>query len=337
LSERKSIAGFVGYAIGSAAANAAAFPYEGYSCTFLASLDPSALERYEVHRSGHHPRGQYTADVQNFIATAEAVIEAGRIEGETIAAHLIPLWRDQLVIGGDRVSAAAMRLLVEGRVTWSSAGQAGTFPDNGPVGRAAVVGLWDADCPERIPSDVEIVCRITHTDPRTIAAASAYAAAVSYLVGASEIVLGELLDRVAAACTATPSYGAIFEDLPRFLSLEKRRARDEIRDLAGGTGGEGDGMSPHALATVLLSLLSFLKAPESYVRAVFGCLREGGDVDTTCFLAGGLVGVFSGPAAVPPSLAAGLLDRERLEACAVDLYRARASVQAVHGMGMDQT
>ncbi|MBN1418833.1 MAG: ADP-ribosylglycohydrolase family protein [Planctomycetes bacterium] len=334
MSERKLIPRFVGYAIGSAAGSAVALPYEGYSRGFLASLEPAALEHYEPHRSGRHPRGQYAGDVQNFVAMAEAVIEAGRVDGETIAAHLIPLWRDQLVIGPDPTAAAAMRELVEGRVTWVGSGQAGAFPDNGPIGRAAVVGLWDSDRPQRIPSDVDTVCRITHTDPRTIAAASAYAAAVSYLVGAREIVLGELLDRMAAACAATPAYGAIFEDLPRFLSLEKRRAREEIRDMASEAGGEGNGMPPHALATVLLSILSFLKAPDSYPRAVFGCLREGGDVDTTCFLAGGLVGAFKGSSAVPDALVAGLVDRERIEECAIELSRAHAHIDAAEKPGL---
>ena len=80
-------------------------------------------------------------------------------------------------------------------------------------------------------------------------------------------------------------------------------------------------VTPFVIPTLLACLAAALRHPDSWTDAVGYALRLGGDVDTTGAITGGLLGARLGVAAIPPHLAAGVVDAERLRAVGTRLAR----------------
>jgi len=280
-------------------------------------LDP-VTGGFTRHRSGFFPLGQYTDDTQEATAVASSIIEAGCISGQMVAEHLIPLWRDQLVVDRSPSGTEAMDRLVKGEVTWSQSGLPLGRVENCPLPRAIPVGLWDHAHLEALPGDVEITTMITHRDPRAIAAAAALAAALAHNIVADDLILGLFLDQVAEAVGSF--YGALAEeilDFPRILSQTEYRAFEIFGEFSAGALGEhpftfDEGVTENALHTTLAVLYFFLKNPFDYEKAVESALRAGGDVDTTAALTGALCGGLVGAEAIPQHLGGSVLDHSSI-------------------------
>src|SRR5262245_18140320 len=223
--DRKIRSRFRGALLGSAVGDALGFPYQDYSRSFMRSLLGPVTGGFSRHHSGFYPIGQYTDDTQMAQAVAEAIIESGRIDGQAIAEHLIPLWRDQLVVDRSAACTEAIEKLVRGEVGWQHSGLPLGRVESGSLPFVLAVALWDHARPESLPADVETVVGIAHRDSRTIAAASALAAELAHNVMANDLILGRFLDQVAQA--AGRFYGELAEmvlDFPRFLSQSEYRA-----------------------------------------------------------------------------------------------------------------
>ncbi len=314
MQERKLQAKFRGALLGSAVGDALGFPYQDYSRSFMRSLLGPLLGGYARHPSGFYPLGQYTDDTQTAQAVVEAIIEKGGVDGETVAEHLIPLWRDQLVVDRSAACTEAMESLLRGKKTWQESGLALGRIESGPLPRAIGVGLWDHAHPEDLPRDIETTTVITHRDPRVAGAAAAIGAALAHNLTAEDLILGRLLDQVATAAGRFDGElaGAIL-DFPRILSQSEFRASEWFAGFASAAVGErpysfDEGATENALHTVLVVFYHFLKNPFDYEKAVEGSLRTGGDVDTVAALTGALSGGLLGAAAIPEPLAGSVLD-----------------------------
>ncbi len=314
MQERKLQAKFRGALLGSAVGDALGFPYQDYSRSFMRSLLDPLLGGFARHPSGFYPLGQYTDDTQMAQAVAEAIIEKGCVHGETVADHLIPLWREQLVVDRSAACTEAMERLLKGVKTWQESGLPLGRIESGPLPRAIAVGLWDHAHPEDLPRDIETTTSITHRDPRVAAAAAAIGAALAHNLTAEDLILGRLLDQSADA--AGRFHGELAEailDFPRLLSQSEFRAFEWFAGFASAAVGErpysfDEGATENSLHTVLIVFYHFLKNPFDYEKAVESSLRTGGDVDTIAALTGALSGSLLGAAAIPEPLAGSVLD-----------------------------
>ncbi len=307
---------FRGTLLGGAVADALGFPFEGSSRSFMRALGNDVAERFEKHRSGYFPAGQYSDDTQLAIATMEAILESGGVDGQTVANHYVPLWRENRVIGrGDSTTEAIMKL-ISGKATWENSGVPRGRAGNSAASRAPVVGLWDYDQPERLLEDVATVSRITHRDERALAGAAAVAAAVAYNVTHRELILGEFLDATAkAAAHFHADFGRWLRDFPRYLSMSEDAALDLFASLGleqNAARGVRDGVSSFVVPTVLVALYFFLRSPTDYLRTVRNCLLVGGDVDTVSAVAGSISGAYNSVEVIPKSLLGSILNRETM-------------------------
>jgi ADP-ribosylglycohydrolase len=313
-SDRKLQSRFRGALLGCAVGDGLGFPYQDYSRSFMRSLLGPLTASFARHHSGFYPIGQYTDDTQMAQAVAEAIIEAGAVDGQAIAEHLIPLWRDQLVVDRSAACTEAMERLVRGEVAWDQAGLPAGRVESGALPRALPVALWSHSNPESLPAEVETVCLITHRDPRAIAAAAAVAAGLAHNLVQSDLILGTFLDQAAQA--AGRFYGELAEailDFPRILSQTEYRAFESFGAFVAGAVGDrppafDEGVVENSLHTTLAALYYFLKNPFDFERAVESSLRAGGDVDTSCALIGALSGGLLGVEAIPAGLAGSVLD-----------------------------
>ncbi|MEE8143018.1 MAG: ADP-ribosylglycohydrolase family protein [Planctomycetota bacterium] len=306
---------FRGTLMGGAIGDALGFPFEGSSRSFMVAVGDEVTQRYEKHRSGYFPRGQYSDDTQMTLATVEAIVEAGGIEGESIAASFIPLWRENRIVGRGNACTEAVQRLMDGVADWRTSGAEEGRAGNGAAMRIAPLGLWDYDQQERLGGHVELVSRITHNDARAVAGAAAVAAAVAYNVTHREVILGDFLDFVSGVAQPFHEQMAkVIQDLPRLLSIPDQRALEMISTFGfpGAYRESHDGITPFVVSTVMLALYYFLRSPTNYEMTVRNCLLAGGDVDTTAGIAGSISGALNGIDALPKKLVEGMQSRDRI-------------------------
>ncbi|MFQ5654986.1 MAG: ADP-ribosylglycohydrolase family protein, partial [Planctomycetota bacterium] len=296
---------FRGTILGGAIGDALGFPFEGTSRSFMVALGDDITDSFAKHRSGYFPQGQYSDDTQMTIATVEAILKAERVDGRAIADAFVPLWRENRIIGRGNACSEAIQRLIDGTADWRSSGAEEGRAGNGAAMRAAPIGLWDYDQPERLIVDGEIAASITHHDPSAIAGAAAVAAGVAYNLTHREVILGDLLDAVSgAAGRFDAELASHIRDLPRYLSLPGEKALEEISTLglSGPYRETREGITPSVVPTVLIALYYFLRTPTQYVDAVRNCLLVGGDVDTTASVVGSLSGALNGIEGIPEHL-----------------------------------
>ena len=195
---------------------------------------------------------------------------------------------------------------------------------NGPVMRAAVLGAFFADDPDRRGAFVAASARLTHTDPRAVAGAQtiAHAAALASSDRAGDgpaafaALLGELKE---------PELRAVLERAAAALA----RGADGPA-LAAALDWPRGGPSGFVLHTVPAVLWAWLSGPPDDLRGgVERALTLGGDADSTAAAVGALAGCTGGAAAVPADWLAGLWEWPRgepwLRRCAAALADAAES------------
>ena len=325
--------------LGSAVADALAYPHKDYSRTFLISLARPITTQFVAHPDGRVAAGETTDDTAAIVAVVRSILEAGEVDGETVADYLIPLWRDLDVVDADPGVTAAMRRLVKGMTIWSDSGHCEGHAEGGGVSRAIPVGMWharslatvpgrpesttdDSERVDRIARDAATVLRITHNDPRVLGAGAGVAAAVAGVVAVEEIHLGTLLDRIGSAVeTFCPPLARSVEDLPRILSQTDVKARELIESLLLDERypPRRDGLGDYAVPVFLLALYNFLKAPTDYARAVEKSIQLGGNAGTAATITGALVGAHVGLERIPEQLLGNLAGRSDLMELSDDL------------------
>ena len=301
---------------GAAVADALAFPLQNYSRNFLVSVARSFTDAYEASSDGAHPAGQYTDDTQNWIATIDSILEREGLETDETSAqlvvdHLIPLWRDLLVVDADEDMNGVMHKIVKGITPWNEAALPAGRATCGAVTRALPIGLWSARSPDEIPAHVENLVGITHRDPRVLAVASGCAAAIASNVVSDDLILGTLLDRTARAATAFDErVGDAVLDMPRFLSQTEDRATEMILDVCSDDdhSPRNNGLGNYVVPVLLIALYQFLKKPHEFTTCVDRCIRLGGQISTLSSVAGALSGSFNGFEHLPQQLVGGLIE-----------------------------
>lgn len=304
---------FLGSVLGAAIGDALAFPYQHYSREFLRSMSSPLTDEYGEHHTSQYPTGQYSDDTQVLLAMLEAMVDAAKnsidLDASVLLRHFIPLWRDQILVERDASCAEAFERVLASGALQEPRPLEGGRAEASPTGRAVAIALWYHRQPDEMYERVEAVVRLTHTDRRTIACAAAVAAAIEYNLSATELILGEFLDRVATAASRfDPRVGEIVLDFPRILSMTEFRCHRHFEKVYEDRRypASDEGLSEYAVPALLFALHGFLKSPHSYEDTVDRSLRLGGRMDTTVFLSGAISGARVGYGALPEDLRNGL-------------------------------
>ncbi|MDX2292283.1 MULTISPECIES: ADP-ribosylglycohydrolase family protein [Streptomyces] len=161
---------------------------------------------------------------------------------------------------------------------------------NGAAMRIAPLGAWYADDPEQATHQAEISAYPTHQHREAVVGAMAVAAAAA----------------IAAAPTGPPTPEALLDGVialvPRSaVGAGLRRARDMLDYGDAGTVAAvlGSGRRTSAHDTVPFALWSAARGLGDFETVFWTTAQVGGDVDTTCAIAGGVVA--SSAAGAPPA------------------------------------
>jgi ADP-ribosylglycohydrolase len=259
------------------------------------------------HASDFLPAASYTDDTQMMLATAESLIECGKMDPARQADALLDWYLNTVPHRTPmRAHLRACKHLSTGRA-WS---KSGVFSGGcGAALRTTPIGLFLHASPDLLVRAAMDNATITHTEPRARAAAVAVAYLTGRLVAASERsspgdqVL-ETADRIA---DLDGDVAAMLRWVTQIVHLPADEALFEI------------GTSSDALEAVPAAIYCFLKHPRAYSQAVLAAVNGGDAADSIGALAGGFVGAFAGVDALPPAWRERIENRELLADVAASL------------------
>ena len=304
---------FTGCLIGQCLGDALGFPVEGAPPSLCRTY---VEQKMDVWLSGadHQdlvPFGQYTDDSQLAREFLQSYLEYKGFNPENYAHRIADIFRESRIVGRGWATEAAAQRLARG-IPWEKAGCPAPHAGNGTAMRAGPVGLVCFDNPNEM---IQVACdqsRITHQDSRCLAGSVAIAGAVALALQKRVINTTDFVEQIARWVEPIHhSFGALIRHLKEWISLPPTRAVEAI----GPAGREPDyvehwpGISPFVIGSVLWSLYSFLRTPDSYWEAVSIAIAVGGDVDTTAAMTGAVSGAHLGLDALPSHLTLHLNDQ----------------------------
>jgi poly(ADP-ribose) glycohydrolase ARH3 len=293
---------YQGCIIGQCLGDAIGYPIEGLPpdecCNFI-------YNKVKVWFDGSIPEiewtGQYTDDSQLARELLESLVENKKFDPIDYANRIALIFKEDRIVGRGMATDQAARRINQG-TPWNKSGCLPPSAGNGTAMRAAPIGLFYYNDIPRLIETAHEQGFITHQDPRCSAGSIAIAGAVA-LALKSEKINTEVF--IVTLSKMMIDYSKEFADLVNMLSdwikLEPDKAVEEIAP-AGKLKEYIDGwpgISPFVIPSVLWSLYSFLRYPESYWDAISTSVSIGGDVDTTGAMTGAISGAYLGIDVLP--------------------------------------
>lgn len=304
---------FTGCLIGQCVGDACGFIVEGAPPEECRQYIETVLQpgNVEGQRRGPYRYGQYSDDSQLARELLESYVACKRFEPSDYASRIAAIFREERIVGLGFATLEAAQRLIAG-VDWEEAGTRPPSAGNGSAMRAAPVGLFFYDDPERLIEVAHDQSRITHQDRRCSAGSIAIAGAVA------QVLRDATMDPVGFSLQLADwirPFDSIMADallqMPKWLELSP----DKAVKLIAKTGLSRDysdcwqGISPFVTGSVLWSLYSALSSPDDYLGSIEIAIAAGGDVDTTAAMTGAISGARLGLGSIPEWLSKHLTDR----------------------------
>ncbi|MCU0540772.1 MAG: ADP-ribosylglycohydrolase family protein [Oscillatoriaceae cyanobacterium Prado104] len=252
--------------------------------------------------------GDWTDDTDQMLCILDSILARRTIDIHDIAARLHH-WAVTDAFGiGATVSAIVRHpefLENPHRVSeeyWESKGRISA--SNGGVMRTSPLGIWQYLEPEKIRYNAEIVCRITHADPRCMGSCVAVCLAISRLLQ-GEQNLDKLVDAIAKEVEKYHPEMATY--------LAKTQADSlAVLDLDEGLNARERVTYSYTLKTLAAGFWA-LRNANTFSEGIEAIVHEGGDADTNAAVAGSLLGARFGYRAIKPAWIEGLIYKQELE------------------------
>ena len=300
---------FQGCLIGLAIGDALGMPFEGHSAWVVAPfLDQ--IRGFHESTSRELRAGQWTDDTQMSLCLARSLVRRGHVDPDDIAREYLDWFVAGDVRGIGAATWAALNRLEAGVGCRESGTEGEDAAGNGTAMRAAPLGLFYYDDPERLREACTLDAKITHKNTEAVAGSCAVAFLVARLVAGADpgkALLDDLVQFVNGSRVA--------ENLRRIPALLEQRADPVAASRVLGIGG-------YVVETVARSAYCFLYAPDDFAAAVMAAVRGGGDTDTAGAITGAWSGARIGVQGIPRAWQAEVEGREDIAALARDLYAA---------------
>lgn len=254
-----------------------------------------------LHRQAPPPDELVVSDdTQLTLATCEAILEAGAIVPERIAARFLFWFRAGKLRGLGASTLKALRDLEAG-AHWALAGARGErTAGNGAAMRIAPLAFLLDPANDGDRRTLRDVCRITHHNEEAYVGALAIVAAIRRMstTGYARV---ELLADVAAVLPDSQ----VRDRLLRYAGFPASVSVCQIADTWGSSGSVADSVPLAMFAAREIGRRTFVEVIEDAVQG-------GGDTDTIASMTGQIAGAAVGSALLPEDLLVRLRDREKL-------------------------
>ncbi|GGM50598.1 hydrolase [Dactylosporangium sucinum] len=231
---------------------------------------------------------RWTDDTEMACTLFAALRRDGRVDQDRLAVAFAQRWSADRGYGRGAISLLAS---VRDGVPWREAagalfGGRGSS-GNGAAMRVAPLGAFFADDPDLAARQAALSAEVTHRHPEGVAGAVAVALAAAHAARHAEP--GTLLRLVLNQLPPSDVRDGIGR-------AARRLTGTDIQEVASDLGN-----GSHALAqdTVPFALWVAATRFDDYPAAVETCVRAGGDVDSLCAIAGGVVAAHTGVAGIP--------------------------------------
>jgi ADP-ribosylglycohydrolase len=278
-------------------------------------------------------RGQYTDDSQLARELIKSLLDRKGFDGEDYARRIAHIFRKRKIVGQGIACSDAAHNLING-IPWKESGVPAPSAGNGTAMRAAPIGLFYYDEPEKMIEMAHWQGYITHHDTRCSAGSVAIAGAIALILRGEADDISSFVGMIADWMRRySPEFADLFLNLREWMDREPAQAFEPIRK-AGKPENHIDGwpgISPFVITSVLWSVYSFLRYRDNFWKAISTAISIGGDVDTTGAMTGAISGAWLGIEALPQHLLKMLNDKgewgyDELITLADECYRLKCEV-----------
>jgi len=292
----------------------------------LRGLPPNALRRaacladdFLPRPRGRFEKGQFSDDTQLLLATAEAVLSQGRMDGKAAITQYSWLWRDGIILFPPLNLTNSIHAFLSGMPWMSGGADLGVFEPS-CLSRGAIIGLWEERAPGVVAHRATMLTVPTHKEPMCAAACAAFARAIQLCLGEepqTPQAFCQALAYTAAACSGQLADELCF--LPRALAWESERALSLLRTVLVPSKQcqEEPGIPEHVAPVLLIALFAIMRSPGDLRKAFNMVLRLGGAVDVSAGMVGALFGARLGVGGFSPRLRKNICYGEHI-LCAAD-------------------
>lgn len=280
---------------------------------------PEGLNTYaQIIRDSHRcrwPVGSWTDDTDQMLCILDSLLALKRVNIHDIA-HRFHTWFNN---GGMGIGQLVFNVINSenfltdphgaAKESWEKSGR--KVAPNGGIMRTSIVGAWDNTSAELVKKNTELICQITHYDPRCVGSCVAVSIAVSLLLQ-GETDTENIMNDVFAH---TSGYS---QEVYRYLEMSAHDSL-EIFDL-------DEGLNPGEMDRIGYTLKAMgagfwaLRNADSFFDGIQRIINEGGDADTNAAVAGAMLGAKYGIEGIPVDLVQNLNHASTLNDRVVKLY-----------------
>jgi len=276
----------VGFAIGDSLGMPAEFLSREQIRRYYGRPIAGFLKAHPGHASDFLPQGSYTDNTQTMLATAECLIECGKMDPARQADALLSWYCNALPHRTpSSANLQACRRLAAGR-PWNKSGVFSSCC--GAAVRMPPIGLFFHKHTEALTRAALDNCHITHNEPR----ASAAAVGVAYLT--ARLLLANEQSSPGDQVLETADYIApLDKDLAAVLRWTTQMAHLSPEEALSEIGTSSD-----VVETVPAAVYCFLKHPRRFSSGVLSAVNSGDAADAIGALTGSFIGTLAGVEAI---------------------------------------
>jgi ADP-ribosylglycohydrolase len=253
-------------------------------------ISAGEAERRRLYRDAPPGPWPWTDDTAMALSLYQALAAHGAVRQDDLARAFADAYRDDPYRGYGASMHDVLRSIGEGEhwqaVTTRQFHGLGSW-GNGAAMRVAPLGAWFAGSLDEVVEQAVLSAVVTHAHPE--ASAGAIAVAVAAALAARGEPAGSFLAAVAEHIPDSEVASRLRLVAGRPFSLEPAWIAGEV----------GCGLQVSAQDTVPYAIWCAARHLDSLEEALWSTASAGGDVDTTCAIAGGIVAAQTGTGAVP--------------------------------------
>lgn len=244
--------------------------------------------RYISKRSMPDEIWKYTDDTEMALSIYAVLRQFGKIDQDDLIIKFLEHYTDSRRYGNGAI--ILLKRIAKGE-DWRLASKdmfrgEGSFGNGGAM-RVAPLGAYFADDFDALIQNARLSAEVTHAHPEGIAGAIAVAIAVAVIINLPAQEKPSQLEFFNLILPHIPD-SEVRENCLAASKMSLNLSTDEASKISG------NGRHVSAMDTVPISLWVALKYLDSFEEAMWQLASIGGDVDTTCAIAGSIIASYSG-------------------------------------------